>query len=102
MEPHHRPSRLEKQEEIDEEEESFMLSPVTIQIEDRGGNPQDEDQEDKNKDGPYSFDEDDSSSRSGKTSNPDLSPDTMDRLTETKPERRKVSYFCFKTLLSVF
>ncbi|KAG8199856.1 hypothetical protein JTE90_015850 [Oedothorax gibbosus] len=91
MEPHHRPSRLEKQEEIDEEEENFMLSPVTIQIEDRGGNPEDEEQDDKNKDCAYSCDDDDSSSRSGKTSNPDLSPDTMDRLTETKPERRKSS-----------
>ncbi|GFS63908.1 r3H domain-containing protein 2 [Trichonephila inaurata madagascariensis] len=92
MEPHHsRPSRLEKQEEFEVEEEGFMLSPVTIQIEDRG-NQGDEDLDDKSKDGSYAFDaDDDSSSRSGKTSNPDLSPDTMDRLTETKPERRKTS-----------
>ncbi|CAL1291940.1 unnamed protein product [Larinioides sclopetarius] len=93
MEPHHsRPSRLEKQEEFEVEEEGFMLSPVTIQIEDRGGNQGDDDQDDKSKDSPYAFDaDDDSSSPSGKASNPDLSPDTMDRLTENKPERRKTS-----------
>ncbi|XP_055928881.1 cAMP-regulated phosphoprotein 21-like isoform X2 [Argiope bruennichi] len=96
MEPHHsRPSRLEKQEEFEVEEEGqgfMLLSPVTIQIEDRGGNQGDEDQDDKNKDSPYACDaDDDSSSPSGKASNPDLSPDTMDRLTENKPERRKTS-----------
>ncbi|GIY49537.1 uncharacterized protein CEXT_352611 [Caerostris extrusa] len=64
MEPHHnRHARLEKQEEFEVEEEKQLIL----------------------------FEADDDSSPSGKASNPDFSSDTMDRLTENKPERRKTS-----------
>ena len=96
MESHHssRPSRLEKQEEFEIEEEGFMLSPVTIQIEDRGGNQGDDDQEDRDTEQMYTCsEEDDGLGASGKSSSCDLSPDTSDRLQELRPERRKVCKF---------
>lgn len=93
MESHHssRPSRLEKQEEFEIEEEGFMLSPVTIQIEDRGGNQGEDDQEDKDTESMYLFSEDDDGLGASGKSSSELSPDTMDRLQEIRPERRKVS-----------
>lgn len=103
MESHHssRPSRLEKQEEFEiEEEGSFMLSPVTIQIEDRGGNQGEDDQEDKDTEQMYALSEDDDGLGASGKSSCDLSPDTMDRLHEIRPERRKVRIFLLLLLSS--